>query len=63
MMNGKFLCGRPRLAAHLMAQQFECKRLPNPYRDGFFIWEFDDTEALREAIKAYLDGMKKGGDN
>lgn len=63
MTKTKYAIGRPRLACHLMAAGFEGKRLPNPYRDNFYIWEFDDTEALREAIKAYVDGTKKGGDS
>ena len=61
-MQKKFATGRPRLVSNLMAAGFEGKRLPNPYRDNFFIWEFPDSEELRTAVAAYFDGLIKGGD-
>lgn len=57
-----YFCTRPRLAARLMAAGFECERLPNPYCDGFFVWEFPDSEELRAAVTAYFDSLNKGGD-
>lgn len=68
-MKEKFLCTRPRMAAHLMAQGYKCVKLPSPFREGYFVWEFDADEELAKMFDIFtveVDCKKhrsKGGDN
>lgn len=66
-MKEKYLCTRPRVAAHLMAQGYKCVKLPSPFRDGYFVWEFEADEELSNTINVctvefdYKDRQNKGG--
>ena len=49
-----YICTRARLASHLMSKGFQCERLPNPFRDGFYVWEFENSDELMEAVSRYF---------
>ena len=66
-----YLCTRPKLATLLMSKGYECKRLPSPFRDGFYIWEFESSDKLMEIVsnfflkndyKRWQARQNKGGD-
>lgn len=66
-----YLCTRARLATLLMSKGFECKRLPNPFRDGYYAWEFEASDELMEIVsdffikldyKRWQNRQNKGGD-
>lgn len=66
-----YLCTRARLATLLMSKGFECKRLPSPFRDGFYVWEFEASDELMEIVsdfffkndyKRWQGRQSKGGD-
>lgn len=57
-MNDSYFCTRPRLAALLMENGHEARKVKNPYNPSYAAWAFDDTPEVRAIVADYYEQIK-----